>query len=139
MNRKHVTLAAALIAAAFSSLAAAQEGAYNYFNHGADRFSAQSARDFATENRILQEESTNMPAGSPRVDRTIPAADPLPKAANKSEEIARFRAMDSDLTRESLSSASGSASVDRAQPAADPLPRGSAAAEERFLQQNSTP
>lgn len=137
MNRKQTLFAAALIA--LSTAAVAQDGAYHYFNHGADGFSAQSARNFAIEDRILQEESTNMPAGSPRVDRTVPAADPLPAATTPAEEIARFRTMDKTFTAESLSSASGSAPVDRTQPAADPVPKGSAAAEERFLQQNSTP
>jgi len=51
----------------------------------------------------MQDESTNMPSSSPRVDKTAPPADPVPKAATKAERAARFadqeRIMQEESTR----------------------------------------
>ena len=145
MNRKLSIVAAALFVAGVG-VAQAQDGAYNYFNHSSDTTATERVREFAIENKILQDESTNMPAGSPQVDRSVPAADPEPRVTTRSDEVARFRDMDRALQRESTSMPAGSPTVDRDQSAADPLPKASspqqrasnAAAEERFLEQNST-
>ena len=97
-----------------------------------------SARDqaFAIQNKILQDESTSMPSGSPPVDRSAPPADPVPKASNLSQEEARFRDMDQQLQKASTGMPSGSPPVDRSAVKEDPAPRG--VAEENFLEQNST-
>jgi len=94
------------------------------------------ARDFATQNQYLQDESTNMPHESPRVDRSVAPADPVPEASAYGGERARFRAMDQQLQAESTGLPAGSPPVDKSAVNADPAPRG--VAEERFLQQNST-
>lgn len=104
------------------------------------------AEAFAQQNRLLQEESTNSPIGSPPVNRNAKPADPIPKATNRSQEIARFKTMDRQLQRESTSSPVGSPTVNKSQAAADPLPKGgtkadrqrNANAEEHFLEQNSS-
>jgi hypothetical protein len=97
-----------------------------------------SARDqaFAIQNKILQDESTSMPAGSPPVDTSAPAADPIPKATGLSQEEARFRIMDQQLQEPSTGMPVGSPPVDRSSVNQDPRP--SPAAEEKFLEQNST-
>lgn len=97
-----------------------------------------SARDqaFAIQNKVLQDESTSMPVGSPPVDRSASPADPVPKASAMGGEAARFSVMDQQLQVESTSMPAGSPPVDRNAVNQDPRP--SAAAEERFLEQNST-
>jgi hypothetical protein len=146
MNRKLSMMAVALLATGIG-VARAQNSAYNYFNHPSDPTMTERVREFALENKILQDESTSMPAESPQVDRSVPAADPEPRATTQSQEIARFRSMDRALQRESTSMPAESPRVDRHESAADPMPKASspeqrkvnAAAEERFLEQNSTP
>ena len=93
-------------------------------------------QDFAIQNKILQDESTSMPVGSPPVDRSAAPADPVPKARGLSQEEARFRVMDQQLQAESTGMAVGSPPVDRNAVNQDPRP--SPAAEEKFLEQNST-
>ena len=93
-------------------------------------------QDFAVQNKILQDESTAMPSGSPPVDRSAPPADPIPKASGLAQEEARFKAMDQQLQAESTGMPAGSPPVDRNAVNEDPRPSG--AAEERFLEQNST-
>ena len=93
-------------------------------------------RDFAIQNRILQDESTGMPAGSPPVDTSAAPADPVPTASNLSQEEARFREMDQQLQKASTPMPAGSPPVDRNAVNQDPPP--SAQAEEKFLEQNST-
>jgi hypothetical protein len=93
-------------------------------------------RDFAIQNKILQDESTSMPAGSPPVDTSAAPADPVPKASTLSQEEARFQDMDQQLQRLSTGMPSGSPPVDRNALNQDPRP--SAQAEEKFLEQNST-
>lgn len=107
------------------------------FAQAADN-STRSARDqaFAIQNKILQDESTSMPSGSPPVDTSAPAADPVPKATGLSEEEARFRVMDEQLQKASTGMPVGSPPVDRTSVNQDPRP--SPAAEEKFLEQNST-
>ena len=94
------------------------------------------ARNFATQNEYLQEESTGMPHESPRVDRSTAPADPVPSASAYGGERTRFSVMDQQLQAESTGMPAGSPPVDKSAVNADPTPRG--VAEERFLQQNST-
>src|SRR5438105_3643449 len=61
-----------------ASLAAAQTAA------------EKKAADFRGVESEMQQESTNMPSSSPPVDKTAPAADPIPKATTKAERAARF-------------------------------------------------
>ena len=93
-------------------------------------------REFAIQNKILQDESTSMPSGSPPVDRSAPPADPIPKASGLSQEETRFKVMDQQLQVESTGMPSGSPPVDRNAVNQDPRPN--AQAEEKFLEQNST-
>ena len=93
-------------------------------------------QDFAVQNKIWQDESSGMPAGSPPVDRSAAPADPIPKASGLSQEEARFRVMDRELQDESTGMPAGSPPVDRNSANQDPAPN--AAAEMQFLEQNST-
>ena len=130
---KHVAVAAAVVAG-FSMA------------HAADGGSAK-AQAFAQQNAYWQALSTSMPAGSPTVDRSVLAADPVPPANAYGGETKRFVAMDRELQAESTDLPPGSPAVNKGEPAADPIPKATTlsqrearfAAEDRFLEQNSTP
>src|SRR4051812_17740643 len=70
------------------------------------------AAQFRETEAAFQEESTNMPSASPRVDRTTPSADPIPKATTKAQKRARFAAEERAFQRESTNMPA-SAPVDR--------------------------
>ena len=101
MNRN--TIGAGVAMALVAGLALAQDGAYHYFNHAPDPRLGERAREFAIENKVLQDESTNMPVGSPPVDRTEKAADPLPKATTPEQRatnaLAEERFLEQNSTR----------------------------------------
>jgi hypothetical protein len=101
---------------------------------------------FRLQNQTWQQESTSMPAGSPVVDRSAKAADPVATATNLAQEEALFKTEDRRLQNESTGMAAGSPPVNRHEPAFDPMPKPATKAqrvaanmtEERFLQQEST-
>ncbi len=136
MHKQRYILLAALLAAGIS-----QSFAQSTYPDTSAR-----AKEFANQNKILQEESTSSPVGSPPVNRSARPADPIPKATTLQQKEARFKAMDSRLQRESTNLAAGSPRVDKSAAAADPYPKGTtkaqkaaaAAAEEKFLEKSST-
>jgi hypothetical protein len=151
MNRK-LTIAAALAVAVVGAglrVADAQlaaNGPYRYFDQTADHTLVQREREFALQNKTFMKESTSMPAGSPRVNTSIPAADALRPVTTEAGEVARFQSMNHALVEASTAMPSGSPAVNRREPAADALPKATnpqqhtkyAAAEERFLDRHST-
>lgn len=136
MNKSLNVVLAALIASS-ASLAFAQTSPPSYRTR---------AEDFAIQNKILQQESTSMPSGSPAVDKNAKPADPIPKATNLAQEEALFKTEDLRLQKESTPLPPGSPAVNKNQRAADPWPKPTTKAqmaadnlaEEQFLQQHST-
>jgi len=82
----------------------------------------QKKADFAQKEQTLQSQSRSSAAGSPRVDKSVEAADPIPKATTKQEKKARFAQQQQALESQSRSSASGSPGVDKTTAAASPVP-----------------
>ena len=120
-----------LVVISMSSLTTAQ---------AAQTATESKAANFRTLESEMQQESTNMPSSSPPVDRTAPAADPIPRVTTEQQEIARFRAQEHAMQDESTNMPSSSPPVDKTAPPADPIPRATTKAEKaaRFADQERT-
>jgi hypothetical protein len=107
---------------------------------------SSNAQRFAEQNAYWQALATPMSAGSPPVDRSVGPADPEPAVYSRAGEIARSRQMDAQLQAESTNMPASSPRVDKSEAAADPIAKATTigqkearfAAEEQFLEQNST-
>lgn len=97
MRRIHPFTAVAAAAAALS-IASAGAAANPLGLHAAN---SPRAQVLAEQEKTMQQLSTPMPSSSPRVDRTQPAADPLPKAYSRADRSARFAQLESAMQRES--------------------------------------
>jgi hypothetical protein len=107
----------------------------------------QKKAEFAEQEKTLQSQSRSSASGSPRVDKSVQAADPVPKAATKQEKKQRFTEQEQTLQGQSRSSASGSARVDKTAAEASPVSKSASKTErkaqfqtqEKQLQRESTP
>ena len=97
------------------------------------------AAEFRDTEAAWQRESTNLPSASPPVDRSIKAADPIPKATTKAQKRARFAAQERALQQASTNMPP-SAPVDRSALPADPVPKATTRAEKRarFVEEEAT-
>ena len=126
-----------LVVISMSSLATAQ---------AAQTATERKAANFGALESEMQQESTNMPSSSPPVDKTVPAADPIPRATTEQQEIARFRAQEHAMQDESTNMPSSSRPVDKTAPPADPVSKATTEAQkaarfadqERMMQEEST-
>jgi len=102
---------------------------------------------FAEEEKTLQGQSRSSASGSPKVDKSVTAADPVPKATTKQQKKERFNDLESSYQHNSQSSASGSPKADKSVAGADPVSKPKTKAEkktqfsnqEKELQQQSKP
>jgi hypothetical protein len=136
MNKSLNVILAALVAGG-ASLAVAQSSA---------AIPLTRAQQFASELKVLQDESTAMPIGSPPVDKNAKAEDPIPPVTTLAQQEAWFKVENQRLQRESTAMPPGSPAVNKHELAADPLPKATTpaqmaadnAAEAQFLRQKST-
>jgi methionyl-tRNA formyltransferase len=107
----------------------------------------QKKAEFAEQEKTLQTQSRSSASGSARVDKSIQAADPVPKATTKQEKKQRFADQEQVLQGQSRSSASGSPRVDKSAAAASPVSKAASKSErkaqfstqEQQLQRESKP
>ena len=137
------TITGALIAA-FAVASFAQEGI-----KPADPVVRQQQKkaEFAEQERDLQSQSRSSASGSPRVDKSVQSADPVPRATTKQEKKQRFAEQEQTLQGQSRNSTSGSPRIDKSAAAASSASKPATKAEkkaqfstqEKQLQRESTP
>jgi hypothetical protein len=129
---------AVLIAMALAANVAAQGGAQPTPDNPHPYTAPPAKKDrFAEQEKTLQSQSRNSPSGSPKVDKSVTAADPVPKA---------FNDLEAGYQHDSRSSASGSQRVDKSATTADLMHKPATKSEkkaqftkqEKELQQRST-
>jgi hypothetical protein len=122
MNKLIATLIAGAFAAS-STIAVAQTPATPApaAAPAAPATKAEKATKFQEQQKALQRESTEMPAGSPKVDKAAKPTDPLPpKATTTQGKKEQFSKTEKALEKASDANPAGSPKVDKAAPAADP-------------------
>jgi hypothetical protein len=129
MNRMQ-TVVATLVIASMSSVAFIERP-----QAADDKSKAAKFRDLEA---TMQQESSNEPV-LPRVDRTLPSADPVPKATTKAQKKARFIAQERAM-QDASTNMPPSLPVDRAARSADPVPiaTSKSAKKQRFIEQEKT-
>ena len=141
------TMTTALLAFGLASAAAAQGSAQPTPDNPHPYTKPPSSKErFSEQEKALQAESRNGPADSPKVDKSVTAADPVPKATTKQDKKARFNELEGSYQQNSRSSASGSPKVEKSA-RVNPPPKPKTKAEkkaqfteqEKGLQQQSTP
>ena len=138
--------AVALLAAGLASGVGAQSNAPTPDNPHPYTKPPPKKERFADQESTFQRESRNSASGSPKVDKSVTAADPVPKATTSQQKKERFNELESSYQHNSRSSASGSPKVDKSVAASDPVPKAKTKAEkkakfdnqEKTLQQQST-
>ena len=138
----------AIVAIAFASGVVAQTGAQpTPDNPHTYTTPPPQTEQFAEQEKTLQGQSRSSASGSPKVDKSVSAADPVPKATTKQQKKERFNELETSYQHSSRSSASGSPKVDKSATAADPVHKSGTKAEkktqfttqEKELQQQSKP
>jgi len=107
----------------------------------------QKKAEFAEQEKTLQSQSRSSASGSARVDKSVQAADAVPKAATKQDKKQRFTEQEQTLQGQSRSSASGSPKVEKtaasSAPVSNPTNKSAKKAQfhrqEKELQRESTP
>lgn len=116
MNKLLTTLIAGAFAAS-SAIAIAQTAA----PAPAPTDKAAKEAKFKAQQDALQKEATNLPVGSPKVDKAAKPADPLPPKATTTEgKKEQFAAKEKAAQEASTNLPVGSPKVDKSAPPADP-------------------